>query len=97
MSYNILKKTAADLMNKNLFPDYALSYLKDESMLKSALIEWRNSPTKSFRCPDCGITINAPKTWIIQHVKIHHNKKQKDNEIRETRINPYWELNKIRI
>ena len=96
--FEILSQTAKDLMNKKLFPEYALSYLKDPQMLKAALIEWENSPTKSFRCPECGITINAPKSWIIQHVKIHHNaKEKKENEISETRVNPYWEMNRIRI
>ena len=85
-------------MNKDLFPDYAKSYLTDPSMVKSALKEWDGSPCKSYRCPECGITINGPKTWIIQHVKTHHNKTEsKDNELKETKINPYWELNRIKI
>ena len=96
--WSILRQTAKDLINKKAFPEYALSYLKDPSMMKSAMKEWNGSPFKSYRCPECNRTITGPKSWMIQHVKIHHNAmKQNENEIRETKVNPYWEMNRIRI
>jgi hypothetical protein len=92
----ILQQTAKDLMNKDLFPKYALSYLKDPNMMQQALKEYEASPMKSFRCPECGITLNAPKTWVIQHCKIHHHE-VKENESIATRINPYMEQFNVKI
>ena len=94
----IIFQTAQDLMRKNLMPKHTLSYLKDPNMLKAAITEFNNSQFKSWRCPECGITMNAPKSWLIQHVKIHHmTKERKENEIRDTRINPYRNVNRVNI
>lgn len=95
---SMIMQTASDLIKKDLFPKHALGYLKDPRMLESAIDEYNKFALSSFRCPDCGITMNAPKSWIIQHVKIHHMKKEaKENEIRDTKVNPYWEANRIKI
>lgn len=95
---SMLFQTANDLKRKKLLPDYAMSYLSDPQMLYAAFTEYNKSGIKSWRCPECGITINGAKSWLIQHVKTHHNKKEKkDNEITDTRVNPYWYANRIKI
>ena len=90
-SHSIISQTAKDLIKKNLFPDYAKSYLLDPSMLKSAAVDFSESELKSWVCPHCRIEIKGPKEWIIQHLKIHHNKKHnRENEVKASKVRPYY-------
>jgi len=86
-----LLKTAKDLTRKELVPKHTLSFFQDKKMLRAALSEYRRSPFKEFSCPECGINIQAPKTWVIQHVKYHHMKTDsKENEPKIGKVNPYF-------
>lgn len=87
----LIYKTAEDLLNKNLVPQHTKAFFKDPNMLNAAIVNYTKSKIKEWNCPECGITIRAPKKWMIQHIKYHHMKKDsKDNEPEITKINPYW-------
>jgi len=72
MPFRSLKQylqSAADLYYSPHVPEYTKIYLKDSKMLKQGFREWQKQPFKAWSCPKCGITVNGPKTWLIQHEK----------------------------
>lgn len=87
----VINQTKNDLLRKNLFPKHSLSYLTDPNMLKSAIYNYSVEPIRTWGCPICAIAIKGPKAWMIQHIKVHQqNKEIKENEVRESKINPYF-------
>lgn len=89
-SAKILKQTSQDLVRKNLVPKHTLSYFQDKNMLKAASYGYATEIIKTWSCPVCNLSIKCPKKWIIQHIKIHETRERKENEVFESKLNPYF-------
>jgi hypothetical protein len=86
----IIKQTAKDMLNKNQVYDHAKMYLKDPNMLKQAVKSYSTELIKEYSCPNCNLTIKCPKKWIILHFqKCSSVHKRKENEIIQSKLNPY--------
>jgi hypothetical protein len=86
----IIKQTAKDMLRKNLINDQSKMFLKDPNMIKQAIKAYDTELIKEYSCPECGLTIKCPKKWIILHFqKCSQVHKRKENEIIQSKVNPY--------
>lgn len=77
-------KSAQDLMNKKLIPEYAWIYLKDPKMLKAGIEECFKGPFREWSCPECLIKVFGPRKWLHFHLAIHgkfNEREQRGGEI----------------
>lgn len=91
-STRVITQTKNDMLRKNMFLPHTKQYLTDPNMLKAAIYNYAVEPMKIYSCPVCGISIKCPKQWAINHTKTHNENKKdrKENEIIESKLNPYF-------
>ena len=85
-----LTELAKKIDNKGLFPEQSLGLLRSKQALREAALNSMLEPFSHHTCKECGILINVPRKWMIEHAKWHNTRKEmKENEYRFTTINPY--------
>ena len=77
---NHIRKTIIDMKKKNLLPQHTIGYF-DEHMIPALVGQLELQKFKEWSCTFCGITVYGPKMLLLQHHKIHSQKRDLgDNE-----------------
>ena len=69
----IIRRTITDMYHKKLLPERSRKLIYDS--MNSLLKQYKEAPFKEFSCTVCGFTARGPKFLLIQHQKIHADKK----------------------
>lgn len=86
---SVLRQTAKDLINKNLIPEQFKKTILQPQMMQAAVHNYIREDYREYSCPECHITLRAPRKWITEHHMMHVNKiRDKNNrENEEVRSN----------
>ena len=85
-----VRQSAKDLLAKNLMPERSLARLTDIKALDAAIHSVKTDLVREWKCPSCGIVVFGPKDWMIQHSKLHAQKKEiRENETFNTHFKIY--------
>lgn len=85
-----IRQSAKDLHRKNLLPQRSLAQLTDLKALNDAIHSVKTEFIHEWKCPHCGIVVFGPKKWMVEHSKIHAERKEiRENEIYKTNFKVY--------
>ena len=85
-------QSAKDMLYKKHLPKKYEMYLKDSSLLDTAIEETFRGPFREWACGDCGIVVYGPRQWLHMHLPIHgkfDKRENRENEIYEKKFNLY--------
>jgi len=78
---NRIRKSIQDMKNKNLLPLHTIGYF-GEHMMPQMVKMTKAQKFKEWSCTVCGITVYGPKKLLLEHQKIHSQKRDLgDNQI----------------
>jgi len=70
-----IRKVVHDMKRKNLLPQHTLGYFT-ESNMPSLLQQQALQVFKEWSCTVCGISVYGPKQLLLQHHKIHSQRRE---------------------
>lgn len=81
--YDLLRDNLINLKRKKLLPNQTMGYWDlDPKNITKLLHATEMQTFKEWKCKDCNITVYGPKKLMLEHHKIHSQKRDLgDNEI----------------
>ena len=79
------------MKRKGMLPKHTLGYFdQTPENLNYLLHATEQQSFKEWHCPECGITVYGVQKLMLEHSKIHNNKRElRENETKQTNFKLY--------